>query len=375
MVELARLLSAPTTPCFFPVQWVLVTDILDLFGNLVYERLFSKANEERQAAGLSVLTSNFMPSDILPDTTELAQNWFCKIAEIKEAVPRFYVFSHPISAAYARAYICKIAMILEPTDRGPHWKALNDWMQASKQPTEFVAPALEWIVQCVSYGAATVEDLGPLWEYCRQSEQRGMLLHAFVLSIPLKYLLNHCLQVCEIIVSQGRPATDFEVFGTRLLMGETPEDVRPQILRLALPYISRFEGEDFMKCCVVWSKFTSRYFSTKEICDLCEQTLAKLRKLPNPSEHFADLTNMVENIMECRSNDLSDVLKMKPFIDILDYVRDEPYGSKCAKAVLTAIVHTFQVGSVDDAVLVDRIVEQCSRLCLSVRPDSIHDEV
>ncbi|KHJ83416.1 hypothetical protein OESDEN_16887 [Oesophagostomum dentatum] len=202
-----------------------------------------------------------------------------------------------------------------------------------------------------------------------------MLLHAFVLSIPLKYLLNHCLQVCEIIVSQGRPVTDFEVFGTRLLMGETPEDVRPQILRLALPYISRFEGEDFMKCCVVWSKFTSRYFSTKEICDLCEQTLAKLRKVPNPSEHFADLTNMVENVMECRSNDLSDVLKMKPFIDILDYVRDEPYGSKCAKAVLTAIVHTFQVGSVDDAVLVDRIVEQCSRLCLSVRPDSIHDEV
>lgn len=45
MTELARLLSAPTTPCFFPVQWVIVTDILDLFGKLVYERLVSKANE------------------------------------------------------------------------------------------------------------------------------------------------------------------------------------------------------------------------------------------------------------------------------------------------------------------------------------------
>ncbi|EYC28832.1 hypothetical protein Y032_0007g3452 [Ancylostoma ceylanicum] len=91
MTELARLLSAPTTPCFFPVQWVLVTDILDLFGKLVYERLLSKANEERQAIGYSPLTNNFVSDDILPDTTEVAQNWFCKIADIKEAVPRFYV--------------------------------------------------------------------------------------------------------------------------------------------------------------------------------------------------------------------------------------------------------------------------------------------
>ncbi|EYC28836.1 hypothetical protein Y032_0007g3452 [Ancylostoma ceylanicum] len=404
MTELARLLSAPTTPCFFPVQWVLVTDILDLFGKLVYERLLSKANEERQAIGYSPLTNNFVSDDILPDTTEVAQNWFCKIADIKEAVPRFYVettligclrfldsgtmrvhllrmatmvqlFSHPLSAAYARAYICKIAMILEPTDRGPHWKALNDWMQAPKQPTEYVAPALEWVVQCVSYGAATMEDLGPLWEYCKQSEQRGMLLHAFVLSIPLKYLLNHCLEVCEIIVSQGRPAADFEVFGTRLLMGETPEEVRPRILRLVLPYISRFEEADFMKCCVVWSKFTSRYFSVKHLQDLCELTLEKMRKVQNPNEHFSSLAAIVENVMNCRSEDLSTVLKMKPFVDILDYVRDEPYGSRCAKAVLTSIIHAFPVESVNDLVIVDRIVEQCSRLCLSIRPDSIHDEV
>ncbi|VDM81852.1 unnamed protein product, partial [Strongylus vulgaris] len=91
MTELARMLSAPTSPSFFPVQWVLITDILDLFGNLVYERLLAKANEERQLAGYSELSSNFVSNDILPDTVEIAQNWFCKIADIKEAVPRFYV--------------------------------------------------------------------------------------------------------------------------------------------------------------------------------------------------------------------------------------------------------------------------------------------
>ncbi|ETN86523.1 hypothetical protein NECAME_05927 [Necator americanus] len=96
---------------------------------------------------------------------------------------------------------------------------------------------------------------------------------------------------------------------------------------------------------------------------------------PNPCEHFAAISGVVENVMECHSEDLPIVLKMKPFIDILDYVRDEPFGSKCARAVLTATIQTFQVGSVDDLVIVDRIVEQCSRLCLSIRPDSIQDDI
>ncbi|RCN51366.1 hypothetical protein ANCCAN_02519 [Ancylostoma caninum] len=115
--------------------------------------------------------------------------------------------------------------------------------------------------------------------------------------------------------------------------------------RLVLPYISRFEQADFMKCCV------------------------------NPNEHFSSIAAIVENVVSCRTEDLPTVLKMKPFVDILDYVRDEPYGSRCAKAVLTSIIHAFPVESVNDLVIVDRIVEQCSRLCLSIRPDSIHDEV
>ncbi|VDP22267.1 unnamed protein product [Heligmosomoides polygyrus] len=229
ITELARLLSAPTTPPFFPVQWILVTDIIDLFGKFVYDRLLSKANEERKASGASPLPSNFSSHDVPADTTEVARNWFCRVDDIKEVVPRFYVettligclqfldsaslrisilrlatmiekFPHPLSAAYARAYICKISMILTPTDRGPHWKALNDWMQSSKQQPEFVTPALEWIVQCVSYGATTVEDLNPLWEYCKKPpENKGSLLHAFLVGVPLKYLLNHCINVCELV--------------------------------------------------------------------------------------------------------------------------------------------------------------------------------
>ncbi|VDM63130.1 unnamed protein product [Angiostrongylus costaricensis] len=371
VTELARLLSAPTTPSFFPVQWVLVTDILDLFGKLVYDRLFLKANEERKAAGCAALQSNFVSDDILSDTTEVARNWFCKIADIKEVVPRFYVestligclrfldsatlsvnllrltkmvekFPHPLSAAYARAYICKISMILEPTDRGPHWKALNDWMQPlsstdnglnyllfsfllslsfyDKRQTEFIAPALEWIVQCVSYGATTMEDLGPLWEYCKQPEQLVSLLHPFVVAVSLEYLSNYCIEVCEIVSSH-------------------------------------------------------LYFSVNELSDLCELILEKLHLFNDTKEYFANLAATVENLVCCGAEDLLLLLGAKSFVSILDYIRDEPYGSCCAKALLTAVIRSFPVASVDNFHVINQIIEHCSRLCLSIRPDSITDEV
>ncbi|VDL81955.1 unnamed protein product [Nippostrongylus brasiliensis] len=380
ITELARLLSAPTTPPFFPVQWILVTDIIDLFGKLVYDRLFSKANEERKSNGESFLASDFVSSDIPPTTVDIAKNWFAKVDDIKEVVPRFYVettligclrfvdnshlstsllrlaamvekFPHPLSAAYARAYICKIAMILDPTNRAPHWKALNDWMQSSKLPvcafcscilfkilndnskTDFVTPALEWVVQCVSYGATTVEDLNPLWEYCKKPDQQCSLIHAFLVGVPLKYLLNHCVNFCELV-------------------------------------------SDNISLNLISMKITSGgYFSMAELSKLCDVILQKLSAVKDPSEQLVHLAAIIEHIVEYGGQDFYLLFETKPFTDLLDYVRDEPHGSRCARAVLTAVIRMFEVGGVEDYIIAEQIVEQCGVLSKSIRPETISDEI
>ncbi|VDP22271.1 unnamed protein product [Heligmosomoides polygyrus] len=80
--------------------------------------------------------------------------------------------------------------------------------------------------------------------------------------------------------------------------------------------------------------------------------------------------------MEYAGDDFPLLLKAKPFIDLLDYVRDEPYGSRCARAVLTAVIRMFEVGSVYDFVIteqvrvIDRIVSSAlDRPLLSSDPD------
>lgn len=89
-MEVADILGFASAANAYPLHFVLVTDVLDEFGHLVYDRLCAKANKERAEAGLNSLTNNFNVDDIPKQTREIARNWFCKIAEITELLPRFY---------------------------------------------------------------------------------------------------------------------------------------------------------------------------------------------------------------------------------------------------------------------------------------------
>jgi hypothetical protein len=84
------LLSSPQSPRFYPHKFVLVTDFLEIFGQLVFERLKSKANEERIVNGLDPLPSQFSTADILEKTRITARNWFGKVSEIDDLIQRVY---------------------------------------------------------------------------------------------------------------------------------------------------------------------------------------------------------------------------------------------------------------------------------------------
>jgi hypothetical protein len=136
--------------------------LLETFGRLVFERLHRKANEERVAHGLDPLLSNFTTIDILEKTRITARNWFGKVSEIRDVIPRILVgaclmpcmkfmdesaindnimrlcvlacsLQHPLTSSYIRCYICRVSMRLMPTNRAPHWKCLHDWIQNHHQ--------------------------------------------------------------------------------------------------------------------------------------------------------------------------------------------------------------------------------------------------
>lgn len=72
-IQCSKMLADTSVLQFYPSAFVLITDILDIFSKLVYDRLRSKSG------------------DISDNAKETTQNWFYKISSIRELLPRIYV--------------------------------------------------------------------------------------------------------------------------------------------------------------------------------------------------------------------------------------------------------------------------------------------
>ena len=129
-VQCAKLLRDTSVMEFYPSAWVLVTEILDTFGDLVFQRIRDRSNdtareaaeaaakaaaasekggaEERENFGNKKakfpLPDDFTGTDVTTEARETCRNWFFKTAQIRELVPRVYV---EIALARCYRFICE----------------------------------------------------------------------------------------------------------------------------------------------------------------------------------------------------------------------------------------------------------------------------
>ncbi|KAK0393270.1 hypothetical protein QR680_000127 [Steinernema hermaphroditum] len=393
VIELTKILSTTLTPHFYPSQFVLVTDIVDLFGSLVYERLHRKATEERMNAGLGPLPKYFTLADVPDLTRQTASNWFYKISEILELIPRLYVeagllccmkfmdnasistnvmrlcvmarsISHPLVSSYARAYICRISMRLNPADRAPHWKCLNDWMQTyNQQPTALLWPAMEWVIQCVSYNAVTYEDLCPLWEYCRIPTKRAMILEPILNGVSPVYLATHALEACKIVTGCDEvSASELCAFGRSILQAEVSTESKRPILRSVWRRMSKLSSlRSYVLCCDVWIEFAARFFSLHELSVILDNLIKKIVPDKKYENFYENLLSILYKLVQYVI-DIDELLLLDHFATLLELFREDELKSKSATLVLNSIVNKHKTRSITDFALANQVVWIAKRL-------------
>jgi hypothetical protein len=96
-IQLAKLLADTTIPKFYPSMFVMITNELDKFGVMVFQRLKTRAEEALNEV-LPVyrketfhFTDDFKSVDVPSIAKETCRNWFYKIACVRELVPRVYI--------------------------------------------------------------------------------------------------------------------------------------------------------------------------------------------------------------------------------------------------------------------------------------------
>ncbi|GMP52390.1 hypothetical protein CsSME_00018222 [Camellia sinensis var. sinensis] len=90
-IKVARLLTDTSVLQFYPTLFVLATDVMDMLGNMVWQRIKQKAEFAEDGNVIRSFPENFDEKYICLDAKETCSNWFFKIGSIRELLPRIYL--------------------------------------------------------------------------------------------------------------------------------------------------------------------------------------------------------------------------------------------------------------------------------------------
>ncbi|KAA6372498.1 MAG: hypothetical protein EZS28_031975, partial [Streblomastix strix] len=157
VIQLCKFLMDVTYPYLYPRLFAVVGQVLDMFGEMVFERLCMMAFKTARPG-------EFSASEVDMKTKDRCQNWLFKVASIRELIPRIYVeasllhtlkfmeidsqtqaverllkqtngIGHPLIAAYARAYVVRKGMDVIGKNDQLYKKNLKEYLFQLKNAT------------------------------------------------------------------------------------------------------------------------------------------------------------------------------------------------------------------------------------------------
>lgn len=430
-IQCAKLLADATEAItFYPSKFVLITEILDTFGGLIYERLRTKSDCEIPGSkSIPPLPEHFTPDMVSEPTKETCRNWFYKIASIRELVPRIYVemailksysfltsseyhgallrlthmirgVGNPLVAAYARAYLSRVG--LSVTGAGPNQQYLienyYDFVHiyphifnrvvlfdvekqnvSREQYLSLYCPALEYILEVAAINA-TDRLLPEVLEKCRSQGNSLLLLHTVLVSFPTIALIPRTLHLVDMI---GDSSSDDAFPAARVLTrlgqvvgdGSTLQtDHQRQILNLVWRYMATLsKPEEYIKCVDAWIEFAVKRFQIRELNLIIGDVIKRLKTNQVYEEHYSELQSIIEKIV-ANIQDFDGFLTMDhflPFMDLFNQPR-HPVRTNVYKHVISSYLsHTPSPTSQSTPPLLQQLLQSQQSSMTNV----IHDPI
>ncbi|XP_026666628.1 UPF0505 protein C16orf62 homolog isoform X2 [Ceratina calcarata] len=414
-IQCAKLLGDTVTEDFYPSKFVLITDILDIFGKLVYERLKVKA--EYYKPGSKVPTSlpdNFTPDMVPENAKETCRNWFYKIASIRELIPRLYVemaiiksysfltasefnaallrisrmirgIGNPLIAVYARCYLCRVGLALNKTSdfqfvRENFYDFLFIYNEERTQcllNTNLYSPALDWILQ-VLVATSSESFLDQILVRCKHIPTNSILLNSILTAFKPSYIAVRAMEFVNLIssIEEGEDSPAhllYRSLGERLMQESPPKEDCPPILNMVWKYITHVKDPNkFIHCAEVWVQFTALHFSVNELNTFFGKIIDRLG--PNKSfEHFyPQLQNIVEKVIS-HTQDFESLLTMDNFLPLIDLFHKENIKVEVCKTLIESLSAQTS-GPITDPITINALMFIARIMHDSVSALTVEDE-
>ncbi|XP_003704480.1 VPS35 endosomal protein-sorting factor-like isoform X2 [Megachile rotundata] len=424
-IQCAKLLVDTSVMAFYPSKFVLITDILDIFGKLVYERLKVKAEYYKPGSKTPTsLPDNFTPDMVPENAKETCRNWFYKIASIRELVPRLYVemaiiksysflttsefntallritgmirgIGNPLIAVYARCYLCRVGLALNKTSdfefvRENFYDFLITYQQLFGQfvKNELIkqnmtlysylnlySPALDWILQVLV--ATTPEShLEDVLARCKKQENSSLLLNSILTAFKPSYIAGRAMDFVNLIAvteDDGFPQyLLYRSLGESLVQESPPKEDCQQILNVIWKYITDLTNPNkFMHCIEIWIQFTAIHFSVNELNVFFGKIIDRLNPNKSFENHYLKLQSIIEKVVS-HTQDFESLLAMDNFLPLIDLFHKESVKVDVCKTVIEGL--SIQTGPITDPIIINALMFIARIMHDSVSALTVEDE-
>uniref|UniRef100_A0A3P8U3Q3 VPS35 endosomal protein-sorting factor-like n=1 Tax=Amphiprion percula TaxID=161767 RepID=A0A3P8U3Q3_AMPPE len=418
VIQCSKLLSDTSVIQFYPSKFVLITDILDTFGRLVYDRIWTMCSDPRP------LPDGFTVEDVNDTAKETCLNWFFKIASIRELLPRLYVeaailkcnrflnksgiqetlprltamirgIGDPLVAAYARAYLCRVGMEVAPHLKDSLNRNFFDLLSTFKQISaesvqnqlvlqrvevpEYLtlySPAINWILQCIAYRAPEPL-LTEMMERCKTLGNNALLLNSVMRAFRPEFVAVRATDFISMIKEcdeSGFPKhLLFGSLGRSLACADPPESERLTILNEAWKVITKVRSpQDYVNCAEIWVEFTCRHFTKREV----NTVLADIIKHMTPDRAFEDAYPQLQSVIRkilTYFHDFSLLFSMERFLPFLDMFQKDSVRVEVCKSIMEVFIK-HQVELTRDPVILNAMLHICKTMHDSVNALTLEDE-
>lgn len=395
-IQAAKLLSDTTPVRFYPSKFTLVTEILDSFGNLVFDRILEKAEE---LAGKKIGTS-FKAEQIEAAAKETCRNWFYKIASIRELLPRLYIeisimrcyqfmqdgaypealrrlskmlrgIGDPLVAIYARTYLTRRGYQVAPEIKdyvisgfqdvlftcgqvsSKHFESdLQARMLTLQSYYELFSPALDWLLSCIAYRSPqTIYDL--IIGMYEQHPPVALVLHHIMQSLSPEYISQHALQFVKLISSADETFARSKLYrklGISLMLSPPAERHHLSILNDVWSVVTAIKDPAaYMEVAEVFIEFPVKHCQPSDVNRMLADVLAHVNDEARSYEKLAaQLASMMGKVL-AHMHDFCVLFSMPNFMPVVDLF-DGQVGVDVCKLILSTFAR-YQDATFDPVVV------------------------
>ena len=408
VIQLAKLLADVEHPQFYPCMFVIITDVLEKFSDMVYKRLREKAEETCK------LKADFTVDDVPVSARETCRNWFYKVAQIIELLPRLLVeitllkcyrfltdteypqilarlgsiargLGNPLVSTYARMYLVYMAETVVSHDNVSKlgFAMTQDLMYSFKmlrdthhqielvrcrvpedQYVRLLSPGVQWLMKQVGKSATKELFQSVLHQYrqhCNDAMVLGHIIEAFDASHYAQGTLGMVALVKASIESLKTTTDVFTDLGKQLTAYPPPEEQRMPVLNEVWKVVSKActpaKISSYVRCNAAWMDLVQRHYSERELMILLSDLTSKLGGVEGdlPDETLRVLENILSSLIASKTGNIGQaILTSEHLLKIMDMFKGPRKVTLCMD-VLDAFRRTH--ASTGDAVLINTMID------------------